>query len=200
MLIYKELEQGTEEWFEVRKLKGTASHATAIRARGKGLQTYARDLVYEYVSNKKKIHYTNEHTERGNELEPQARSVYEMVTGHEVEQVGFIQHNEFIGCSPDGLIGEDGDLEIKCPSDEIYYDYLITEDFKAPSDYYNQAQMRLLIEERKWCDLFFYNPNFKKGFIKIRIEPDEVAFKELQEGFTMLEQEIKKLLEIYNNK
>lgn len=193
------IEQGSEAWFLLRQLRGTASEATAIRARGKGLQTYAKQLVREYLSSAQKEHFTNEHTERGNELEPQARSLYELTTGNEVVQVGFIEYNDYIGCSPDGLIGEDGDLEIKCPGDKVYFDYILG-DAEPVKDYYNQIQMRLLIEERKWCDLFVYNPNFTRSYILTRVLPDEVAFTELKEGFEILEKEIKRLLEIYNKK
>jgi putative phage-type endonuclease len=200
MKIHKDLEQGSEEWHNIRKLKGTASKATAIRTRGAGLKTLALELFFDYIFTGEKKRFVNEHTERGNELEAQARSIYEILTGNEVQQVGFIEHNDYIGCSPDGLIGEDGDLEIKCPSDKTYFEYIIDENFKVPSDYYNQCQMRLLIEKRKWCDIFFYNPNFTKSHILVRIEPDEKAFEELEEGFKMLEEEIKKLLEIYNKK
>jgi hypothetical protein len=199
MKIHKDLQQGTDAWFKARELKGTASHATAIRARGAGLETYCREVVRNYLSSSKEEAYSGKATEHGTDLEPHARQVYMFETGNSVEEVGFIEYNDFIGCSPDGLIGEEGDLEIKCPySDKVYFDYII--DSKVPSDYYNQCQMRLLIEGRKWCDLFIYNPNFEKTYILHKIYPDEKAFAELKEGFVMFENRVKELLEIYNKK
>jgi len=96
MVIYDKIEQGTEEWFSVRKGRMTASCARAIGNNGKGLETYILELVADYYSTGEKEQYTNEHIERGNELEPIARSVYELETGRKVDEVGFIAVGEMI--------------------------------------------------------------------------------------------------------
>ena len=80
MKIYKDINQGSPEWFEIRVGKVTASHAQAIGNNGKGLDTYLLEVVSEMFSSSEKEHYSNEHTERGNELEPIARSMYELYT------------------------------------------------------------------------------------------------------------------------
>lgn len=186
--------QGTEEWFAIRKLKVTASHATAIGNRGKGLDTYIHELVAEYFSSGERDNYSNKHTERGNDLEPIARSVYELETGRTVEQIGFAEYNEFVGCSPDGLV-EDGMIEIKCVDDKGYFKILLEQE--ADSGYVWQCQMNMLILERKWCDLIFYNPNYKKSMVVIRLLPDESKFTKLREGFKLAEEKIKELINKY---
>ena len=195
MKIYNDIEQGTPEWFDIRKGKVTASHAQAIGSNGKGLETYIREVVSEYFSSGEKEHYSNIHTERGNELEPVARSMYELEKGVEVDQIGFCQLNDFVGCSPDGIIDTDGMIEIKCPDDKTYFNILIDE--KIDSGYIWQCNMNMLILERKWCDLIFYNPNFEKSMKIFRLEPNEIMFEQLKVGFAKAESEITRLINEY---
>lgn len=195
MRIYKELIQGTPEWFDIRKGKVTASHAQAIGNNGKGLDTYLNEVMAEYFSSAEKEQYSNIHTERGNELEPVARSMYELMNNVVVDQIGFCEYNEFVGCSPDGLIGTDGMIEIKCPDDRVYFNILMNE--KIDSAYDWQCQMNMLILERKYCDLIFYNPNFEKSMMTFRLVPDEVMFEKLKVGFQKAEEQIIKLITKY---
>lgn len=195
MKIYKELLQGTPEWFDIRKGKVTASRAQAIASNGKGLETYINEVVSEYFSSAEKEHYSNIHTERGNELEPVARSMYELMNNVVVDQIGFCEYNEFVGGSPDGLIGTDGMIEIKCPEDKVYFNILMDE--KIDSGYIWQCQMNMLVLERKYCDLIFYNPNFEKSMKIFRLLPDEVMFEKLKVGFQNAEEQIIKLISKY---
>ena len=78
MKIIKDIEQGSQDWFDIRKGKMTASHAQAIGNQGKGLETYIYELMAEYFSSGEKEQFSNEHTERGNELETLARQIYEL--------------------------------------------------------------------------------------------------------------------------
>lgn len=190
------LEQGSPEWFAVRKGKMTASHATAIGNCGKGLDTYIIEIMSEMYSSGENEQFGNKHTERGNELEPIARQVYEFENDIEVEQVGFIEHNEFVGCSPDGLVGEDGGLEIKCADDKKYFRHLIFGENEVDSDYLWQVQMNLKITGRKWWDLAYYNPNFKKSMTVYRIYPDMEKFAKLEAGFKKGEELIKNIKNI----
>lgn len=194
MKIYTEIIQQSPEWFNMRKGKMTASHATAIGNNGKGLETYILEMMAESFSSAEKEQYSNEHTNRWNELEPQARSLYELETMNTVDQVSFIEYNEFIGCSPDGLIWEDGWLEIKCPSDVKFFKMILDWTEKSiDSDYIWQVQMSLLITKRKWWDLCFYNPNYEKSLIIFRILPDEEKFKKLEEWFSIGINKIKEI-------
>lgn len=192
-------EQKSDEWFECRKGKITASHADTIATNGKGLETYINEVMSEYFSSGEKENFSNEHTERGNDLEDTARSIYELENNVNVEQVGFIEYNDFVGCSPDGLIGEDEGLEIKCCSDKVYWEILMTNDCSSMSKWKWQCLMNLLITKRKKWNLVIFNPNFKKSMVKIEILPDEEKFNKLLTGFTIAEQKIISYIEKYNN-
>lgn len=108
MKIHKDIIQGTPEWFAIRAGKMTASHAQEIGNMGKGLTTYIYEILAEAYSSGEPEKFSNAHTDRGIELEPVARSMFEMEHDCQIEEVGFIEHNDFVGCSPDGLIGEEG--------------------------------------------------------------------------------------------
>lgn len=191
MQIYK-CEQLSDEWFAIRKGKMTASNAQAIGANGKGLETYIYTLMAEKYSNNKE-YYTNKDMERGIELEEQARMTYE-IENEKVEEVGFIELNEFTGCSPDGLVGEDGGLEIKCVNDVNFFKLLINGEKELDTKHIWQCQMCLYITKRKWWDLSIYNPNFDRNLLVFRIEPDEAKFLKLQAGIMTGENKIKELL------
>lgn len=184
MQIHREIEQQSKEWFDMRKGKMTASHATAIGNCWKGLDSYILEMMSETFSSAEKEHYSNDHTDRGNELEPQARSLYELEKMVTVDQVTFIEYNEYIGCSPDGLIDEEWGLEIKCPKDSVFFKMLLDGTEKAiDSDYLWQVQMNLWATKRKWWDLVFYNPNYEQSLIVFRITPDPEKFAKLEAGF-----------------
>jgi putative phage-type endonuclease len=196
MKIHKQFEQCSPEWFECRTGKMTASNATAIGNNGKGLDTYINNLMAEKYSSSPKEHYTNEDIERGNELEAQARAIYELQEGVEVEEVGFIELDEYTGCSPDGLVGEDGGIEIKCLKDEKYFKVLLEGIDTIVSSYIWQIQMCLYVSGRKWWTLIIYNPNFKKSMITKTIYPDDKYIDKLKEGLEAGKEKIK----LINNK
>ena len=187
------VEQGTDEWFVIRKGKMTASHAQAIGNNGKGLETYITELMAEYYSSGEKEQYSNKHTDRGNELEPIARDIYELETGQTIEKVGFVEYNEFVGCSPDGFISEDGEWECKSIDDVKYFKHLMNGESEIDSAHLWQIQMCLLITGRKYWILTIYNPNFKKSMCNYRIEPDKEKQEALLRG---LEIGTNKILEI----
>jgi putative phage-type endonuclease len=195
--VIKNNPQGTDAWLKDRIGHATASHAQAIGNNGKGLETYILEIMSEYLSSGEKEHYSNEHTERGNELEPTARSMYELENDCKVEQIGFCELNDFIGCSPDGLVGEEGMIEIKCPEDKVYFDIIMNE--KIDSGYIWQCQMNMLILKRKWCDLIFYNPNFEKSMKVFRLVPDKMKQQALMKGFVIAEKRIKDLKKKYKS-
>jgi hypothetical protein len=190
MKIYDDFEQRSQKWFEIKKLHLSASHATAIRANGKGLETYVKDLVREYYSSGVYEEFSDElnnrHTARGNKFEDMARQIYELETGYTVRQVGFIEMSPHIGVSPDGLINKNGLIEIKCMGDKRFYEYLTSE--KIDSDHYNQMQMQLYVTKRKWVDYFVFNPNFTPNYIKVRVTPDMEAIMQIKAGLEKGEQ------------
>lgn len=185
------MEQRSDEWFAIKKGKASASRAQAIGNGGKGLENYVIEIMAEYYSIAERENYINEHMQRGIELESIAKQVYELEHDCEVREIGFAEYNEYIGCSPDGLVGKDGMIEIKCPCDRIYLGILINE--KIDSGYVWQCQMNMLILKRKWCDLIFYNPNFKKSMYIKRLKADKKTHEKLLKGFEKVEEEIIKI-------
>jgi YqaJ-like viral recombinase domain len=175
-------EQGTAEWLLDREGKMTASEATAIGNNGKGLETYIKEIVRKQLSSNKETGFETKDTKRGNELEPVARGIYELERGVEVTKVGFIEYDEYTGCSPDGLVQEEGGLEIKSPDDKNYFEYLLHKEDAVDSGYIWQVQMNLLVTGRKWWDLMIYNPNFTQSYFIFRIFPDQEKIEKLKVG------------------
>ena len=195
--IYKDIPQRSEEWYTLRSAKLTASNASTIMANGKGLETYVYSLMADYYSNAEKEHYMNSDMQRGVELEPEAKIEFQFYTGLEVEEVCFVELNDYCGVSPDGLVGDDALIEVKCPNDQIYFKLLI--DGKIKPEYIAQIQMQLFVTNRKKCYFVSYNPNFtdKTLFIKV-IERDEKMIAKIQKGIedgTKLIKEIKQKYE-----
>lgn len=179
MKIYN-CEQGSEEWIKCRLGKLTASTAQAIATNGKGLETLCLEKTAELLTGKPTSTFKSGAMEHGNEFEDEARSVYELETGNKVNQIGFYEYSDYVGVSPDGLIGDDGLIEIKCPTDKTYTEYLLT--LKIKPEYYAQMQMQMYIMERKWCDYVVYNSNFKKSIVIKRVFPDTEFVMRLADG------------------
>lgn len=190
MKIHK-CNQGSDVWFATRLGKFTGSKASAIGNNGRGLDTLVFEKAKELATGKRKEVYQNDAMKRGTELEPKARIAYEFETGNVVKEVGFIERDEYSGCSPDGLIGDDGGVEIKCPVFRTFYEYAQTG--KVKTGYMWQIQMSLLVSERSWWDYAVFHPAFKEPLIIKRIERDEKKIEKLRIG---LENGIKKLNKI----
>lgn len=182
MQIHKDIIQKSPEWFAIRNLKLSASHAQAIAAGGKGLETYVTEMMSEYLSSGEKENFSSSDTERGNELEPIARAIYELESGDTVEEVGCVTEGDYLLCSPDGLIGEDGGLEIKCLKDVNHYKVILNGLDEVETKYLWQVQMNLLITGRKYWKLVIYNPNFEKGMLIFEILPNIEQFEKLKVG------------------
>lgn len=186
-------EQHTEEWYKVRMGKFTASSFKDLFSKPNTI-TYEKAIyrpVFERLTDESPESFSNEWMQRGNELEESARLQYEFESGNSVEQVGFVDLNEWVGCSPDGLIGDDGLLEIKCPAYNTHMNYLLSG--KLPSTYKWQVHGQLWVTGRQWCDFFSYYPKLKP-FV-IRVERDEKLINELEET---VESAIEKAKEILN--
>lgn len=183
MQIYT-MKQQTPEWYEIKKLMFTASHASTIIAMGKGLDTLIHEMLCEYYSSgvyeEYSQKYTNKQMQRGNEYEDKARSIYELETGNQVDQVGFVKLKEHIGCSPDGLVGDDGLIEIKNHSDTVFMKLLY--DRKIDKKYFDQMQYQMYVTGRQWCDYFGFNPNFKIPYVLIRIKREPEVFERITDA------------------
>lgn len=175
-MIIHNVEQGTDEWHNLRKGIATASNfSKIITSAGKEsltLDKYVFELATDSLLTKIEVGYSNANMQRGNELEPLARQAYQEETFNIVEQCGFITSDcGNFGYSPDGLVGDDGLIEIKCPLAKTHFGYIL--DNKCPSDYYAQVQGGLFITGRKWCDFISYHPDFKQSLFILRVERDE---------------------------
>ena len=187
-------EQRTEDWYNIRKGKMTASNAEIIIANGKGLETYIYNLMAEYYSSAEKENYINADMQRGIDLEPEAKIEFQFYTGLDIKEVGCVELNEYILASPDGLIGDDGLIEIKCPNDSIYFKLLLSNNIKP--EYIAQMQMQMYVTERQYCYFVSYNPNFEKSLYIKKINRDEEMIEKLKKG---LERGIQLIKEIKEN-
>lgn len=192
MKIYN-FEQWSEERFKIRELKLTASNATAIGNCGKWLETYVVSIVSDYYNNWEKEVIYSKDIDRGNELEPIARDMYELTTWNIVKEVWFVEYNEYVWCSPDWLVWDDWGIEIKSLNNEKHFG-LLSWTRKIDSWHIRQIQMNLLITGRKRWDFISYNPNYKQTLYIERIKPDKKKFDKLLEWFKVWEQMIKDVL------
>jgi hypothetical protein len=185
MQIIKNIDQGSDEWIQLRLGVATASNFDKIiTAGGKQsttLEKYALQLATDKMLTTPEPSYKNEAMIRGTELEPLARETYQEETFNIVEQITmFLSDCGNFGYSPDGLVGDDGLIEIKCPKATTHFQYII--DNKAPADYWQQLQGGLWLSGRKWIDFVSYHPDFKtKQLFIIRVERDETYIAKLAE-------------------
>lgn len=196
------IEQGSPEWFELRKGLATGSHFADVMAQGRGgaesttRRNYRMKLALEIVNNKviAETFQGNKHTERGKELEPFARMAYESITGNIVEEVDFIKH-KYLACgvSPDGLVGGDGMTEFKCPIPAVHWDYLNLPAGTPPAEYKWQVYGEMWVAERRWNDFVSYcedMPDELKLHIN-RIHWDDKIIAELEAGVSKFMAEVR---------
>lgn len=200
MKIYN-FEQRTDDWFAVRQLKMTASNGTVIYNAGKGLETYIDNLVAEYISGVHEEIYTNADMQRGVELEPIAREKACEIAGLKFQEVGFVEHDQFIGVSPDGVVFDKDKIkvicELKCPNNKRFIEQLVND--AIPTDYIYQMQMQLMVTQAKQCLYLAYNENVKPYVFYKWVKPDEEVQKKLKLGLEKGKQLInKKLLDYYS--
>ncbi len=178
MKIHHDIIQNTPEWLAVRAGKFTASMFADLFAKEstKTYQNAINKVVYERLTGESPESFSNEWTERGHELEPVAIEAYELLTFNKVTRVGFIEYNEWIGCSPDGLIGEKGMFQAKCPKFSTLIDYYITD--KIPADYYTQMQGELFVSGREFNEFYVFHPKLKP--ILKRVNRDEKHILEIR--------------------
>lgn len=183
MKILSDLVQGTTEWHAARCGRATASEFSSVLAKGQGKTraSYLRRIVAERLTGKVAESYTNKHMERGQEQEPMARMAYEAAFDVQVRQVGFIQHAELmLGCSPDGLIGEDGGAEIKSALPHVHVETMLSGSY--PSEHRAQVQGNLWLSERRWWDFISYCPDMPRPLrlYRFRVDRDEAYIKVLE--------------------
>ena len=194
------IEQGSPEWFAQRLGKVTASRVADVIAKTKTGYSTSRDnymaqLVCERMTQTVAESFTNAAMQWGTETEPLARAAYEAHADVLVDEVPMIAHPtiEAAGASPDGLVGNDGLVEIKCPNTATHIDTLLSQ--TVPGKYNTQMQWQMACTGRQWCDFVSFDPRMGDGlqlFVK-RVPRDNAYIQ-------MLEEEVRKFLVELDNK
>lgn len=196
------MEQRSDEWYQIKAGKASGSGVKNIRAKVKSGESatrrnYRMKLVMERLLGRPlEDGYSNAFMERGTEMEPIARAMYENYAEVLVDEIAWVQHPtiENFGVSPDGLVGTDGLVEIKVPSMPVHIGYwLDAMDGKVPTDYTDQMLAQLACTGRQWCDFVSYDDRVVADMqlVVVRFQPDR---KEIEE----LEKEVEKFLEEVN--
>jgi putative phage-type endonuclease len=182
------MEQRSEEWFQARLGKVTASKLSDVMATTKSgesayRRTYRHQLVTERLTGKQTEIYINQAMQHGMDTEDEARDFY-VFKYADVEEVGFIDHPtiDMAGASPDGLVGDDGLIEIKCRQPQNHTETLISH--QIPSRYKLQMFWQMACTGRKWCDYVSYCPSFPESLkmVVIRLQWDDEQIKLLEES------------------
>lgn len=182
------MDQQSAEWFAARIGKVTASRVADVVARtktgyGASRANYLAELVAERLSGARVEGFTNAAMAWGNEQEPEARLAYEFRTDATVEQVGLIDHPTIAmsGASPDGLVGADGLVEIKCPITATHIETLLTG--IIPAKYETQMLWQMACTGRAWCDFASFDPRMPEAmrlWVK-RLERNDARIAELED-------------------
>jgi putative phage-type endonuclease len=202
-------EQGTDEWIKERLGKVTASRiadltATTKSGWGASRQNYMAELLCERLTGERAgSRFVSQEMTWGKEKEPEARSLYEIMNDVKIEQVGF-KHHPMIpmsGASPDGMVGDDGLIETKCPLTNQHIDTLL--DKAVPGKYIKQMQWQMACTGRQWCDFVSYDPRLPHHMrlFVTRIPRDQTVISSLESDvkifLAQLDEKIKDLNEKY---
>ena len=178
------MEQRTQEWFEARLGKVTASRISDVLAKPTtaAYQNYQAQIISERLTGERAEQFVNAAMEWGTEQEPNARRAYEFIADCEVAEEGFVDHPAIIGAgaSPDGLVGDVGLIEIKCPNTATHLRFL--QDGKIEPKYARQMYWQMACTGREWCDFVSYDPRLpdKFGFRIVRQERCDKTINELE--------------------
>jgi putative phage-type endonuclease len=180
--------QGTDEWHKARLGRVTASRVCDVVARtktgwGASRANYMAELIAERLTGVPASSYTNAAMMWGTEREPDARAAYASQTFDDIREVGFVVHPTIgmAGASPDGLVGGDGLIEIKCPNTSTHIDTLLGQ--TIPAKYETQMLWQMACTGRAWCDFISFDPRLPENmrlFVK-RLERDDKRISELEE-------------------
>ena len=165
LTIYNDLEQGTDEWLQARcgiltaSVIGQLITPTLAVADNETSRRLIRKLAAERITGHPIATYPTKAMQRGTLLEPFAREAYADHAGVTVDEIGFMRldtEDGSLGFSPDGLVGDEGLIEIKCPSPETHLETVLTDE--VPAGYMGQVQAGLFVSDRYWLDFVSYCP------------------------------------------
>lgn len=182
-----DIEQGSDAWKRLRLGKVTASRVADIVAKTKSgvsamRANYLAELIAERLTGVPAEGFKSDAMKWGTEHEPQARAAYEFYNDVTVTQVSFVPHPkiEQAGCSPDGLVGDDGMVEIKAPNTATHLETLLSQ--KIPTKYITQMMFQMACCGRQWVDFVSFDPRLPENmslFVK-RLDRDEAKIKEIE--------------------
>lgn len=193
--------QGSEEWLKARVGVVTASRFNDVMATIKSGEAAARynykaEIIAERLTGVPTESYTNNAMQWGIDHEDEARKIYKVIKDVVVEQTGLVMHSTLkAGASPDGLVGDDGLVEIKCPNTATHIKTLMSGE--APKQYYAQMQGQMWITGRKWCDFVSYDPRLddKNAIFIKRVERDNDYIQLLEDSIKYFLDDVDRILE-----
>ena len=183
--------QGSDEWLAARAGRVTASRVADLMARtktgwGASRANYMAELVAERLTGTPAARFTNDAMRWGTDTEPMARETYAFAHDVEIEETGLVMHPTIadFGASPDGLIGTDGLIEIKCPQTATHIDTLLSG--SVPEKYRTQMQAQMACTERAWVDFVSFDPRMpaEMQMWVHRVERDDKAIAEMEAAVT----------------
>lgn len=200
MAIYIDCEQRSPEWYAARCGVLTASACEDIMTPARR-KSFVSKMIAEIVTGKPDSFPMNEYMEWGVKYEDEAREAYEKHTDTEVKQTGFVYYNEdkLVGCSPDGLVGKAGLIEIKCPMTKTHIQYLQEGE---PKKYFMQMQFQMMVTGKIWCDFVSYDPRLPESMrlFVCRVERDPLTINRILASIESTTKEIDEFLNKYDVK
>lgn len=199
-----------DDWFEKRLGRLTSSRFGDMMQKGRAKDQRFGTACTKYINEKiaeiltgQGSSFSSQATDWGTDLEPEAIAFYQDRTKNIVDYDSkrFVEFGEYAGGSPDGLIDDDGAIEVKCPFNSINHIETIRTN-KVPKQYVHQVQGHMMVTDRKWCDFVSYDPRIKDDKLKmhiIRVERDEELIDEMKERITEVRAEIDEIINVIRN-
>jgi putative phage-type endonuclease len=203
--LFDDVEQRSAEWYALRLGIPTASGMANVMAQPRAAfedeaatrrQYRVAKALEKLTGRSHEDKFTSRYTALGIEREPMAREAYNMVSGHEVTEVGFVRATHLdVGASPDGLVGTKGGVEIKCPSLAVHWEYV--QRTTVPPEYHWQVHTNILCTGADWWDFVTFNPDFEDGLDLhiIRVHRDEGELLKLEQGITRFNHDVRNTVE-----
>lgn len=202
--FHNDFEQGSQQWLDARLGLMTASEmklvitATLKIAANDKVRAHVLELAAQRITRYVEPRYVSDDMLRGHEDEVEARIAYEKQNGVDVQQVGFLTNDKWgftVGYSPDGLVGDDGQIE--CKSRRQKYQIKAITELLPNDDDIIQVQTGLLVSERKWCDYISYSGGLP--MLTLRVYPDPVIHAAIVTAATQFEGQVLETVKTYND-
>lgn len=199
--------QRDPEWYAIRCGKITASRIADIMAVTKSgpsssRKNYLAVIVAERLTGVPAESYTSAAMQWGIEMEAMARDAYRIFKSADVQEVDFVVHPSmaYAGASPDGLVGSDGLIEIKCPNTSTHIEHLITRNI--PQKYVYQMQFQMACTSRAWCDFVSFDPRLPErlSFSCVRVDRDDAMIETIESAVRKFDREVCDMIRLIEGK